>query len=185
MSDRICTHEDCGEPARSRGFCSKHYYQRKRAGAFAPRTLIERFEEKIREGPNGCWEWTGALIPSGYGMKWNGERVVPAHRWSYEYHRDEIPDGLQLDHLCRNRRCVNPWHLEPVTNRVNSKRGKAAGVNRERNLARTHCPYGHEFTPENTYASPARGDRQCLKCSRARTKVAQAIQQGREPIPTW
>lgn len=83
------------------------------------------FEGSIRLAGNfGCWEWTG-WAKRGYGQVWVGERTFGAHRFSYELHRAEIPDGLQIDHLCRNTLCVNPWHLEPVTGQVNVRR--AAG----------------------------------------------------------
>jgi hypothetical protein len=108
-----------------------------------------------------------------------------AHRWSYEYHVGPIPDGLQLDHLCRVRRCVNPWHLEPVTNRVNSQRGKAGAVNAARQEAKEFCPYGHPYSPENTYQRPDRNGRDCRRCMRARAKVSQAIESGRAPDPAW
>lgn len=151
----------------------------------AKRTLVDRFEAKIRDADGDCWEWTGARTPSGYGQKWNGQRVMPAHRWSYEYHVGPIPKGLQLDHLCRNRACVNPWHLEPVTNAVNTRRGKAGAINGARQAAKQHCPYGHRLTPENTYSRPDRPGRDCRRCARARMTVADAIQSGREPVPAW
>lgn len=171
MSERTCIADGCTEPSRARSMCIPHYGKAKRAaGGFPPLTLIERFEAKIQPGADGCWEWSGSTTTGGYGMKWNGERVVPAHRWSYEFHVAPIPPGLVLDHLCCNPKCVNPWHLEPVTNRVNTQRGRAAEINGARGRARTHCPYGHEFTPENTYKH-ARGDRQCRTCRRAREAV--------------
>lgn len=81
-----------------------------------------------------------------------------AHRWSYEYHRAEIPEGLQIDHLCRNRLCVNPWHLEPVSGEVNRQRYADSF---------THCPRGHEYTPENTYAATDKQHgKQCRTCRR-------------------
>lgn len=105
------------------------------------RTLEERFWAKVdKSGPNGCWLWTGALS-NGYGVirikkdgKWRNEQ---AHRVLL----DPIPDGLEPDHLCRVRHCVNPNHIELVTHQINSIRGFAI---------RTHCPQGHEYTPENT-----------------------------------
>lgn len=148
-------------------------------------SLIDRFVAKIRESDGGCWEWTGAKVPAGYGQKWNGEKVVPAHRWSYEYHIGPIPPGLQLDHLCRKRDCVNPWHLDPVTNAVNSRRGKAGAINGARQSAKQYCPYGHGLTEENTYSRPDRPGRDCRKCMRARMRVDQMIRQGQVPTPAW
>lgn len=86
------------------------------------RWMEDRFFAKVRGGGiDECWEWQGHLS-GGYGSFRVGTNYPPAHRWAYEFIRGEIPDGLQLDHLCRNRACVNPWHVEPVTARVNSQR---------------------------------------------------------------
>lgn len=129
----------------------------------ARRTPEQRFWAKVHK-TDLCWIWIGT-IARGYGQFWDGQRVVGAHRFAYELLVDSIPGGLQLDHLCRNRRCVNPAHLEPVTRRENILRG--AGVT-ARNAAKTHCVNGHELTPANTYIRPgARPGRECLTCNRA------------------
>ena len=77
---------------------------------------------KVTEGENGCWEWRGRGANT-YGTAFqDGGKAWLPHRWSYTYLRADIPEGLELDHLCRNRVCVNPWHLEPVTRSENAKR---------------------------------------------------------------
>lgn len=102
--------------------------------------LTERFERLYEPEPNsGCWLWKGATA-CGYGYF----RHRPAHRFAYELYRGPIPEGLQLDHLCRVRSCVNPSHLEAVTQGVNLHRGETIAA---RNAAKTHCPKGHEYTP--------------------------------------
>lgn len=89
-----------------------------------------------------------------------------AHRWSYAVHVGPIPDGLDLDHLCRVRNCMNPEHLEPVTRQVNSARGETG-----KHMAdRTHCPQGHERTPENTYRNIKGRQNECLPCRRERSR---------------
>lgn len=130
---------------------------------------VARFWSKVNKGgpvPDGrpeigpCWEWTSGRTAAGYGRFYLAKRKpVYAHRYTWELLRGSIPDGLQIDHLCRNRACCNPDHLEPVTNRENGLRGVGAAAV---NARKTHCKHGHEFTPENTYEGP-RG-RQCRRC---------------------
>lgn len=121
--------------------------------------IERRFWAKVdKNGPNGCWVWTAANA-SGYGRFWVGHLVV-AHRFAYELLVGPIPDGMQLDHLCRNPPCVNPAHLEPVTCRVNLLRGETQTARRSR---QTHCSRGHEFTAANTYTKP-NGARNCRAC---------------------
>lgn len=132
-----------------------------------PRPPIDRFLEKISPAENGCWNWVGSVKAIGYGSFGAGPRsvIVYAHRWSYEFFVGPIPTGLQIDHLCRNRRCVNPDHLEAVTRRENLMRGEGPAA---RNARKTHCSRGHEFTPDNTIKS-GRGKR-CRICHNARRR---------------
>lgn len=108
----------------------------------------------------GCWKWTGTILNCGYGQIQIHKAKYVAHRLSYELFISPIPKGLQIDHLCRNRRCVNPAHLEPVTCQENLLRGNTWAA---RNAAKTHCINGHEFTAENIYFSPE-GWRYCRRC---------------------
>ena len=116
-------------------------------------------------GGAGCWIWEGAINSSGYGNIMMHGRTTSAHRVSWHMLRGEMAEGMYLDHLCRNRRCVNPDHLEPVTQRENTMRGNGACAVHAR---KTHCKNGHEFTPENTDTSS--GHRTCRACVRARRK---------------
>jgi hypothetical protein len=128
------------------------------------RTLVQRLEGLTVLTPGGCWEWTGATGGSRrYGCISVKGVTRRAHRVAYELLAGPIPDGLELDHLCRNRLCVNPEHLEPVTHRENVLRGDAPPA---ANVSKTHCPRGHELTPENTYTRRGRpGGRECRACS--------------------
>lgn len=119
-----------------------------------------RFLEKILKDPGtGCWNWTGTLQKNGYSTFYLQGRTLRGHRWSYEHYVGTIPDGLEIDHLCRNRKCVNPEHLEPVTAQENSRRAM-----------RSHCVNGHEFTDDNTYMHG--GKRYCRECRRIRNREA-------------
>ena len=131
---------------------------------------------RYRVDENGCWVWTGALDRKGYGRL--GGRL--AHRLVYVLLVGDIRDVLELDHLCRNRACVNPAHLEPVTHTTNVQRGMAGPGNRERLQARSHCKNGHEFTAANTYVYPGSGWRECRTCSRKNHQRLNRLPQYRE-----
>lgn len=132
-----------------------------------PPELCARF----KAGPGDCWTWTGSVTPGGYG-RYSG---LLAHRIMYEHHFGPIPDHdvdgkrVCVDHLCRNRLCINPGHLELVTWSENLRRGVGVGKYMSR---RTHCNHGHEWTPENTYwikggaAREGRRKRRCKTCQR-------------------
>ena len=133
--------------------------------------LPERIASKIAEpDANGCWLWTASTNPKGYGKVWWNGRLPGAHRVVYEILKGEIPQGLQLDHKCKVTRCCNPSHLEPVTNCENSLRGAGAGP---KNIAKTHCPRGHELSADNLVPAVwiKRGQRNCLICSRALSRA--------------
>lgn len=138
------------------------------------RDPIERFWEKVdtSAGPDGCWLWTGWKT-HGYGGfdlrvargQW---RKVKAHRFAYELLKGPIPNGLEPDHLCRVRACVNPAHLEPVTRRVNLIRGETFVADK---VARTHCPKGHALSGDNLNAWHLRHRRRkCETCVRERER---------------
>lgn len=185
MGNRICSIEACDRSIEARGWCKAHYGRWKKHGdvqAHKPLgvsrallnslTVDERFWLKV-DATGDCWTWTGAHKSSGYGSFWNGEKSVLAHRYSYKTLVGGIPEGLELDHLCRVRDCVNPDHLEPVPAVVNVRRGAAGRAGK----TWTHCRYGHEYAEENTrYGKNRDGStfRICKACEkrRAPAKVA-------------
>ncbi len=133
-------------------------------------SVFRRWVAKVdKDGPtpyerpdlDSCWQWTASLACEGYGRLSVGGRRFFAHRLAYEHFVSAIPKGLQVDHLCRNRGCVNPQHLEVVTRIENVMRGESPLA---RNARKTHCKHGHEFTVENTYID-AKG-RACRTCHR-------------------
>ena len=132
-----------------------------------------------------CWEWVGEMGVFGYGyacIQGTHKRVF-AHRAMYELLRGPIPDGMDLDHLCRNRRCVNPEHLEPVTHRENCRRGNGWSG---RNARKTHCKNGHALTPDNL-VSKGRGRGTCSICAHAgwaaRNARVSAARKAARPAP--
>lgn len=122
-----------------------------------------RLMECIEPEPNtGCWLWSGCVNEHGYGLIGVHGRQSRAHRVLFEIFRGAVPDGLVLDHLCRVRCCVNPEHLEPVTNAENLRRGEGISAT---NARKTHCKHGHPFDEANTYLW--RGSvRVCRTCNR-------------------
>lgn len=125
-----------------------------------------RLLSKVTAHDGGCWLWTGARLPAGYGLLGTPKGMSRlAHRISYEIFVGPIPAGLNIDHLCRNTSCVNPAHLEPVTQRENVARGDAGLATGARQRAKVECPRGHAYDSENTYVSSA-GKRHCKTCLR-------------------
>lgn len=173
---RACSIDECEKPAAIRGWCHMHYGRWQRYGD--PHMLtrvrareedaIYRFLENIAPHESGCWNWTGRTMrKEGYAVLVikSGSPLELGHRFSYRFFTGPIPDGLVIDHLCRNRRCVNPDHLEAVTLGENVLRGVGTSA---LNAVKTHCPKGHPYDAENTYVRRDRRGRLCRACGRAR-----------------
>lgn len=113
-----------------------------------------------------CWEWVSRLTGNGYGQMWDSDKrtTVMAHRFSYEYHVGPIPKGMQIDHLCRNRICVNPGHFELATPKINTLRSTS---NSAKNALVTHCIRGHPLSGKNLYRT--KFGRVCRECSKRRS----------------
>lgn len=138
------------------------------------RPVADRFWAKVSGGDfSDCWNWSGARSQrTGYGtFKVELGAYVLPHRFAYEQLRADIPVGLQIDHLCRNRACVNPWHMEPVTARVNVRRSHGVAA---ANARRTHCVNGHPFDNRNTGLDAKRGKRWCRTCHALRERSRRA-----------
>lgn len=120
--------------------------------------------------PDGCWYFTGKRNPKGYGL---AGMHGSAHRYYYKQLVGPIPEGLTIDHLCKVTYCVNPAPMEPVTVEENTRRARAAKRDR------THCPYGHELTEDNTYTYPVTGSRECKICRRRYVRECKARKRAR------
>ena len=149
-------------------------------------TLEERFWAKV-DKRGVCWLWTGARRGGGYGnFRYSKPRNIFPHRFAYELLIGPIPQGLTIDHLCRNPACVNPVHLEVVPLRVNIHRGDSFAA---QNARKTHCIHGHPFDEANTYVAPDNanryGQRTCRTCNRACCKARYAkMREGKRELPT-
>lgn len=139
-------------------------------GAVIDRDVVGRLRAKTASSPGGCWLWMGSLDEHGYGQAQFRGRLGFAHRVAYTLYRGEIPDGLELDHLCRVTACINPWHLEAVTHKENLRRSPLLAEIRAKRLAITHCPHGHPYDVANTYIY--KGRRNCRACGNLRRRVS-------------
>ena len=152
--------------------------RRDNAGRFATTPdLVAAFWSKVRKG-NGCWLWLGARQPNGYGrfFGFGAGKYRLAHRFSYELARGRIHRGKQIDHLCRNRLCVNPIHLEAVSCRTNLVRGKTLAAS---NLKKNHCPQGHLYEGNNLRLYGRK--RICRTCDREKARRYRA-KKGKEKV---
>jgi len=178
MAKGTCSVEGCERDADARGWCPMHYARWKRNGdpllLASPLSVSDLFWRKVdTNGPipeqrpdlGPCWPWTAGSDRKGYGrvLRRHGRSAL-AHRFAYEEMVGTVPDGRELDHLCFNRLCCNPAHLEPVTHEENLRRGDMGWRSEQ-----THCKHGHEFTPENTYLRI--GKRHCRTCRREHAKA--------------
>jgi HNH endonuclease len=161
-----CDAPGCTEPHHTGGYCGMHAARLRRTGGLHGRlTPIEQLWRRVDlRGEGECWPWKGARQKEGYGristrLKPTASGTRLAHRAVYELICGPIPKGLVLDHLCRHPWCVNPLHLEPVTQKENTERGLHG-------VLRTHCLRDHELTPANTQIIRADNSRRCRECCR-------------------
>lgn len=148
-------------------------------------TPLDRFEKNVKISDNGCWLWQGTVTVKGYPKMRIKQAITPMHRWAYEHFISPIPKGFTIDHICHNkdiscaggntclhRRCVNPLHLEVCSSEENTRRGKARYWMNGQRMRPTHCPHGHEYTPENTIPSGKEGKyRICRTCKQGHAAV--------------
>jgi len=170
--DDLCEADGCTRQPKSAGLCPNHYARKSRYGdplGLAPRpTVADRLWARV-ERTDGCWTWAeGTKTKGGYGLLKVDGRMHLAHRVAYRLLVGEIPDGLELDHLCRNRACVRPDHLEPVTRQENVLRGEGTAAI---NARKTHCKRGHPLSGENLLIVNRGTARACRTCRSANSRA--------------
>ena len=177
---KTCSVAGCERPVKATGLCNLHWQRQWRHGsadvvAFIKGDDESRFFSHVdKNGPvpennpqlGQCWLWTGSPTPKGYSVFYYKGKTVYAYRWLYEKEIGEVPRHLVLDHLCRNHACVNPLHLEPVTNKENILRGISLAA---LNSRKTYCKRGHLLEGDNVYPDE-KGHRNCKICARQRAK---------------
>lgn len=139
------------------------------SGVYERKDVKERFFNKYTVNPlTDCWEWNKPK-KNGYGQFYHNGTMRRSHIFSYELYYGNVPEGMVLDHLCKNKACCNPDHLETVSQKTNVRRGRAGESCKERAFLQTHCKRGHKFTVDNTYVSKV-GARHCRACRTDRTQ---------------
>ena len=182
-----CSITGCERPKYCRGWCSKHYNRWHTHGdplvvkSRITKSPEERFWARVnKQGPvpderpdlGPCWVWTGPRNKQrGQFSAVYGRSPVLTHRFCYELCVGPIPEGLVLDHLCRNRACCNPDHLEPVTAAENTRRNEAPSTVTNRTGV---CQYGHPIEGDNVYSPASRNERSCRECKRRRQRESWA-----------
>lgn len=196
MADHTCSVEGCAGVVVARGWCGRHYMRVSRYGdpgvVYRPYqhmgTPESRFWAKVdKDGPvpacapelGPCWIWTACRIRSDYGSLSLGRRRTLAHRAAYQFLVGPVPEGLELDHLCRTPACVKavadehgPAHLEAVTKSQNIRRGLGPQILGDRNRLKTHCPQGHPYAGDNLYVYDGKThrSRMCRACMAAHSR---------------
>lgn len=170
-STTICKIEKCSKPHDARGYCNTHYAYMLRNNKLPPKiSLEEKFWERVVK-TNTCWNWIGYITSTGYGLIKYEKNTIHAHRLSLSIHNIELKKDLVIDHLCRNRKCVNPNHLEQVSLRENTLRGYGAPAVNKR---KKECLNGHSFDEKNTFHTKI-GTRQCRTCRKIRSNFYSSL----------
>jgi hypothetical protein len=168
---KVCVFPGCGKLVVAKSHCAKHWHQfakenPDKINRWTP--AIDRWKQRYVVEPNGCWRWTACLGSAGYGQISDRGKTHHAHRFGYIHFKGD-PGEKHLDHLCRNRWCVNPDHLEPVTLMENLLRGDRTHLKKKK--FKTHCKRGHPLEEGNLYYT-AEGKRFCKTCAKTDASAA-------------
>lgn len=165
-----CEVVDCNVPQLCKGMCRPHRRRVLLYGSPHERRMLYgeplavRLFAKVRVAENGCWLFEPAVKVAWYGKVKTDWGAANVHVIVWNWLRGPVPDGLELDHLCRNKACCNPDHLEAVSHKENCRRGRGPEVARSRRFTQTHCKRGHEFNLVNTIYK--KKQRVCRICKR-------------------
>jgi len=180
-----CSIDGCRDIVKSRGWCNKHYLRWRNTGDPQATTKpvystdLDRFFAKV-DASGDCWEWQ-AYAHLGYGRFGYQGKSIQAQRVVWMLLVGPIPEGHEVDHLCRNTLCVNPDHLEPVTPEENRRRARLVEILSSYQLSKTHCPQGHPYAGSNVYLDSVSGARRCRECRTDQFERSDAKKRARRP----